>query len=51
MKKTIEKGGDTDTNAAIVGSMIGAIFGFSKLPTKYLTKILSLRMPMEEYNQ
>ena len=35
------KGGDTDTNAAIVGSMIGALVGYSGLPPDYIDKILS----------
>lgn len=49
MRNTIEKGGDTDTNAAIVGSMTGAIFGFTKLPAGYLIKLLTLRMPIEDH--
>jgi ADP-ribosylglycohydrolase len=35
------EGGDTDTNAAIVGSMIGALVGYTGLPTAYIDKILS----------
>jgi hypothetical protein len=33
MRKVIQKGGDSDTNAAIVGGMAGAVVGFKKLPT------------------
>lgn len=40
IKKIIERGGDTDTNAAIVGGMMGAITGFKNLPQKYLKKMM-----------
>lgn len=43
----ISRAGDTDTNACIVGGMIGAIIGFTKLPIDYLQKIFSLRFPIE----
>ena len=36
----IKKAGDTDTNAAIAASLIGAIIGFSYLPEKYVAKTL-----------
>lgn len=39
----LSKGGDTDTNAAIVGGMIGSIVGFKNLPPEYLKKLLGLR--------
>ena len=32
MRMVIQKGGDTDTNAAIVGGLIGSIVGFKNLP-------------------
>ena len=32
MKETIKVGGDTDTNACIVGGMIGALVGFHRIP-------------------
>ena len=35
-------GGDTDTNAAIVGGMLGAIVGFKGLPAHLLKKMMSL---------
>lgn len=47
MRSTIERGGDTDTNAAIVGAMMGAVFGFSKLPQAYIHKMLSLKLLRE----
>ena len=32
MKSTLEGRGDTDTNAAIVGGMIGAAIGLKNIP-------------------
>ena len=32
--------GDTDTNAAIVGGMLGACVGHSALPQEYVDKVL-----------
>ena len=32
MRQVIKEGGDTDTNAAIVGGMIGALIGFNAIP-------------------
>lgn len=40
MRKTIQLGGDTDTNAAIVGGMIGALVGFKNLPEFMVNKVL-----------
>ncbi len=34
----LKQAGDTDTNGAIVGGLIGAIIGFKNLPIKYLKK-------------
>jgi ADP-ribosylglycohydrolase len=31
MKEMISEGGDTDTNACIVGGLLGAAYGFEKL--------------------
>jgi hypothetical protein len=42
MLKTIREGGDTDTNACIVGGLVGAILGFKNLPPEYLVKQLEL---------
>ena len=33
VKQTIQLGGDTDTNACIVGGMIGALVGVNAIPT------------------
>ena len=41
MKTSIQCGGDTDTNACIVGGMIGSLVGFMKLNKKYVGKIFS----------
>jgi ADP-ribosylglycohydrolase len=38
----IKEGGDTDTNACIVGGMLGSILGFKNLPSEYLTIMLQL---------
>ena len=41
IKETIQQGGDTDTNAAIVGGMIGALVGYDKIPEDMKNKVLS----------
>ncbi len=48
MKKVIGKAGDSDTNAAIVGGLIGAVLGFKGLPKMYLNKQFSLRLNEED---
>jgi ADP-ribosylglycohydrolase len=32
MKDLLKKGGDTDTNCCITGGLLGAYYGFDKLP-------------------
>ncbi len=49
MSSVIGKGGDTDTNAAIVGGLIGSIIGFKNLPLDYVRKSISLKFD-ESYN-
>lgn len=44
MKDVISRGGDTDTNAAIVGGLIGSIIGFKKLPVEYKEIQLNLKL-------
>jgi hypothetical protein len=44
MKRTISEGGDTDTNACIVGGLIGSIVGYKQLPKEYLDKMLHLKL-------
>jgi hypothetical protein len=41
MKKTLLLGGDTDTNAAIVGGVIGALVGFEAFPRDWVETILT----------
>lgn len=43
MRKVIQKGGDSDTNAAIVGGLTGAVVGFKQLPAEYLKKMMNLK--------
>lgn len=38
LKETVEAGGDTDTNAAIVGSLVGANVGLDGIPSKWWRK-------------
>ena len=41
IRETIQEGGDTDTNACIVGGMIGAYLGAAKLPKEMVSKVLN----------
>jgi hypothetical protein len=41
------KGGDTDTNAAIVGGLIGAWYGFDAIPREWIASILNFRCTEE----
>jgi ADP-ribosyl-[dinitrogen reductase] hydrolase len=41
IRKTIQCGGDTDTNACVVGGMIGAFVGFKALDPFLVGKIFS----------
>jgi hypothetical protein len=45
IKDVIGRGGDSDTNAAIVGGFLGAIVGFKGLPGNYLHTLFSLEFP------
>ena len=40
--KAISLGGDTDTNAAVAGSLAGALYGFHAIPERWLTKLIKL---------
>lgn len=40
---TVMQGGDTDTNAAIAGALLGAIYGEEAVPTQWREAILSCR--------
>ncbi|NCD35130.1 MAG: ADP-ribosylglycohydrolase family protein [Spartobacteria bacterium] len=40
---TVMRGGDTDTNAAICGALLGAVYGLEAVPTQWKEKVLSCR--------
>ena len=42
MEEVLLKGGDTDTNACIVGSMLGAYLGFEGLPQDKVEKVFAV---------
>jgi ADP-ribosylglycohydrolase len=41
--RTVMAGGDTDTNAAIAGALLGAVHGRDAIPRQWLQSILSCR--------
>ena len=52
LRQITEAGGDTDTNGAIVGAVLGARFGRSGIPSRWLRRTFEIRMgrvPMESY--
>jgi ADP-ribosyl-[dinitrogen reductase] hydrolase len=40
---TVELGGDTDTNGAIAGALLGAVHGRAAVPQQWMSRILSCR--------
>ena len=40
---SVARGGDTDTNAAIAGALLGAVHGEAAVPTQWRQAILSCR--------
>jgi ADP-ribosylglycohydrolase len=44
---TVMRGGDTDTNAAIAGALLGAVHGRAAIPPRWLHAVLSCR-PLRE---
>lgn len=40
---TVMRGGDTDTNAAICGALLGAVHGLDAIPSQWREKVLSCR--------
>ncbi|MGI9323231.1 MAG: ADP-ribosylglycohydrolase family protein [Pseudomonadales bacterium] len=40
---TVMRGGDTDTNAAISGALLGAVYGLDAIPSQWKEKILHCR--------
>ena len=47
MKEVLSKGGDTDTNACIVGAAIGAAVGLDNLPKEWVEKAKNLDVSLE----
>jgi hypothetical protein len=47
---TVMRGGDTDTNAAIAGALLGAAYGRNALPQQWVEKILTCRPKAGEVN-
>jgi ADP-ribosylglycohydrolase len=40
---TVMRGGDTDTNAAIAGALLGAVYGRDAIPAQWTDKLLNCR--------
>jgi hypothetical protein len=40
---TVRRGGDTDTNAAIAGALLGAVHGRDAIPPQWRSMVLSCR--------
>jgi len=40
---TVMRGGDTDTNAAITGALLGAVYGLSAIPERWVRTVLECR--------
>lgn len=40
---TVRRGGDTDTNAAIAGALLGAVYGIGAVPVRWVQAILNCR--------
>ena len=40
---TVMRGGDTDTNAAICGALLGAVHGLKEIPSQWQEKVLNCR--------
>jgi len=47
---TVMRGGDTDTNAAICGALLGAVYGRGAVPSQWVTKLLNCRPEAEKPN-
>ncbi len=43
VRRTVRRGGDTDTNAAIAGALLGAVHGREAVPARWRQAILSCR--------
>jgi ADP-ribosyl-[dinitrogen reductase] hydrolase len=40
---TVMRGGDTDTNAAICGALLGAVYGLDAVPVRWVDQVLNCR--------
>ena len=40
---TVVRGGDTDTNAAICGALLGAVYGRSAVPAQWINRLMTCR--------
>ena len=52
LRGVVEAGGDTDTNGAVAGAVLGARFGIEAVPQRWRERIAALRegrTPVEEY--
>ena len=49
MTHIIREGGDTDTNAAIAGGMIGALIGLSQIDEVMRNKVLTFDCTQKNY--
>jgi ADP-ribosylglycohydrolase len=47
--KVIHEGGDTDTNASVAGSLLGAKFGFAAIPKKYIEGLIHKKILEEKF--
>jgi ADP-ribosylglycohydrolase len=41
--ETVNEGGDTDTNGAICGALLGAVYGIESIPTRWRNAVLNCR--------
>lgn len=49
--KIINEGGDTDTNASVAGSILGAKFGYNSIPKKYIDGLTNKDILERKYNE
>lgn len=51
IQQTISEGGDTDTNACIVGGIMGLYYGLSNINQNYIDKIKQCVPKQDKYNR
>ena len=49
IRRTLLLGGDTDTNAAIVGGLMGAYHGVDAIPEKWRNAVLNSQYKSEDF--